>query len=137
MTEKTLSEKLRLLANNDLERSKSARLRDVYNDVELALAAGVSKEKILKQLAEDGLVFTLDAFNTTLYRIRAKQKCTTNKPKSIQKPIGEKPTFEPVNPEPEAQVSDSNHPQILTKIFQNKPDLKALAKLAKQNKISS
>ena len=134
MTEKTLSEKLRLLANHDLERSKSARLRDVYDDVELALAAGVSKEKILKQLAEDGLIFTLDAFNTTLQRIRNKQKGTTNKPKTIQKPIGEKPTFEPVNAEHETQVSNSNDPRSLTKIFQVKPDLNALAKLAKQNK---
>lgn len=134
MTEKTLSEKLRLLANHDLERSKSARLRDVYNDVEFVLAAGVSKEKILKQLAEDDLIFILDAFNTTLYRIRTKQKGTTNKTKSIQKPVSEKTNFEPVTTEPEIQVSNSGDPRSLTKIFQDKPDLKALAKLAKQNK---
>ena len=133
MTEKTLSEKLRLLANNDLARSKSARLRDVYDDVELALAAGVLKEKILQQLAEDGLIFTLSTFSNTLQRIRAKQKGTTNKPKSIQKPIGEKSNFEPVSTESEPEVFDSNDPRSLTKIFQDKPDLKALAKLAKQN----
>ena len=48
MTENTLSEQLRLLATNNMQRSKSARLREVLDDVEWALAAGVSKSLIIE-----------------------------------------------------------------------------------------
>lgn len=139
MTEKTLSEKLRSLANDDLTRSKSARLRDVFDDVELALSAGVSKEKILNQLAEDGLNFSMTTFNTTLQRLRAKRKNEApSKPvsttKTTSKTIGEKPIITPEEPQAEEVILGSHKPEDLNAIIGSTPDLDALAKLGKSNK---
>ena len=45
MDKKAVSERLRALASDDQKRSKAARLRDVIDDVETALAAGVSRRR--------------------------------------------------------------------------------------------
>jgi hypothetical protein len=61
-------------APDDPTRTKAARLRAVLPAVEAALAAGTSREKVLKTLRAHGLDMTLAVFNTTLRRLRAAQK---------------------------------------------------------------
>lgn len=136
MTAKTLAEKLALLAKNDLKINKSARLREVLPQIEIALKAGVTKEKIIEQLAEDGLIFTVSYLNITLHRIREKQK-----PKSIKginsphKAISENQVIEPEKSTViEAEIYGKHDPRSLDLITNNKPDLAALSKKAKQNK---
>lgn len=139
MDRKALAERLRALACDDMKRSKAARLRDVVDDVEAALAAGVSRALVIKELAAHGLELTLATFETTLKRIRLKRaKQSFGSVKSLSPsqgrgitprqnpPLGE--THHPV----ENAVVGSHNPADLDKIIGSKPDLDALAKLAKR-----
>ena len=72
MNKKAIAERLRELAFSDTNRSKAARLRDVFEDIELALEAGVSRSVVVDELAKHGLQMSLTTFETTLRRIRKK-----------------------------------------------------------------
>ena len=74
MDKQQVSERLRALATGDEHRSKTARLRDVYADVEIALKAGVSRATVLKELEAAGLKMSMASFAGTLQRIRAAMK---------------------------------------------------------------
>lgn len=139
MDRKAIAERLRALACDDKKRSKAARLRDVIDDVEIALAAGVPRSLVVKELAAHGLEMTLATFETTLKRIRqkhAKQSITTVKPDSQAQGQPAKPGEAPpvVNAESETESCSigSHSPADLDKIIGSKPDLAALAKLAKR-----
>jgi hypothetical protein len=80
MDKNLISEQLRALAADTQSRSKTSLLRDVIDDVEFALSAGVSRSRIVEQLAKNGLVFTLPNFENSLYRIRKKRALTTAQP---------------------------------------------------------
>lgn len=141
MDKKAVAERLRALASDDMNRSKAARLRDVFDDVEVALAAGVSRSLVIKELAAHGLELTLATFETTLKRIRQKRKKQlTTSVKSVNKSQGqpikprETPPLVKTNDEAENTIVGSHDPADLNKIFSNKPDLEALAKLAKRIK---
>ena len=73
MDRKAIAERLRALASDDKKRSKAARLRDVIDDVEAALAAGVPRASVVEELTKHGLEMTLATFETTLKRIRQKR----------------------------------------------------------------
>lgn len=64
---------LQELATSDEARSETAKLRDIIDEVEVALAAGVLRTKVLEALHKQGFSMTLRAFDSALYRIR-KQK---------------------------------------------------------------
>jgi len=69
-----LSEQLKELASDATDkRSKVARLRDVVDDVEAALAAGVLRSAVVETLAANGLEMTLATFDSSLRRIRQKR----------------------------------------------------------------
>ena len=69
-----LSNQLRSLASDATsKRSKAARLLDVVDDVEAALAAGVRRSAVVEKLAEHGLEMTLSTFDSSLRRIRQKR----------------------------------------------------------------
>jgi molecular chaperone GrpE (heat shock protein) len=68
-----LSEQLRALASDVRMRSKASRLREVFDDVEAALAAGVQRSAVVETLAKHGLEMTLATFDTSLKRIRDKR----------------------------------------------------------------
>jgi hypothetical protein len=69
-----LSAVLRALARGDSARSETARLRDVIDDVEAALSAGVSRAKVLEELHGHGFTMNLKSFESALYRIRKSRK---------------------------------------------------------------
>ncbi|MEI7613283.1 MAG: hypothetical protein WCK63_10260 [Betaproteobacteria bacterium] len=51
-------------------RSKRARLSEIFDDVEAALASGTTQKQVIAALGKKGLPFTLRSFETTLARIR-------------------------------------------------------------------
>lgn len=70
MTKTSVADVLRELAKGDKSRSETARLRDVIDEVEAALAAGVSRSAVLDALHGQGFTMTLKSFESALYRIR-------------------------------------------------------------------
>lgn len=64
------SARLRALATGDKLRTDTARLRDVFDDVEAALNAGVSRVNVLAELQKLGYTMTLASFKSALQRIR-------------------------------------------------------------------
>ena len=133
---KATAERLRALASGDTKRSKAAQLRDVINDVEVALAAGVSRSAVIEELAKQGLTMTLATFATTLTRIRKKHGKHTN--------LSASAISQPQKREEESRKMDSSSnpsgrtgshdPAELDKIMRSTPDLVALAKLGKGTK---
>ena len=70
MTKTSVADVLRELAKGDKSRSETARLRDVIDEVEAALAAGVRRSAVLEALHGQGFTMTLKSFESALYRIR-------------------------------------------------------------------
>lgn len=138
MDRKAIAERLRALASDDKKRSKAARLRDVIDDVEAALSAGVPRSSVVDELAAQGLQMSLATFETTLKRIRQKRgkpQITSVSPVIPSKGQPAKPREAPPIVEPEIEsdsVIGSHNPADLDKIIGSKPDLAALAKLAKR-----
>ena len=73
MTKDSVADVLRALATGDKSRSETARLRDIVDEVEAALAAGVSRAAVLDTLNAQGFTMTLKSFESALYRIRKKR----------------------------------------------------------------
>lgn len=141
MDRKTISEQLRKLALDDENRSKSTRLNSVINDVEEAITLGVRYSLIVEKLAENGLEMSVQTFGTTLQRIRKKNGkksailavSTNQHPNPSANPAEISPTTE-AETEPQSRTNNSHDPAELRKIFASKPDLDALAKIAKSIK---
>lgn len=141
MDKKVASERLRALAADDRKRSKAARLRDVIDDVEATLAAGVSRADVVTELAALGLDMSLATFETTLKRIRQKRGKASP---SRAAPNRQGFTQELSQPQAAAaaealaeartSASGSHNPADLNKIIGASPDLNALAKHAKRNR---
>lgn len=67
MQKDSVADVLRSLATGDKSRSETARLRDVFPEVETALNAGVSRAAILDALHGQGFTMTLKSFESALY----------------------------------------------------------------------
>ena len=147
MDKSAVSQRLKALAADDKKRSKAARLRDVIEDVEAALAAGVPRQDVLDELNSLGLDMNLATFETTLKRIRAKQKVNpfpTSGPNASQitrtPSFQQKPTARPQKAKQETHTEDppdqeqSHDPKDLDSIMGSVPDLDTLAKLAKKGR---
>lgn len=147
MDKSAVSQRLKALAADDKKRSKAARLRDVIEDVEAALAAGVPRQDVLDELNDLGLNMTLTTFETTLKRIRAKLKANPKITSAFSTPHFQKtPAIHPSKPT-QAQKPDtkdhaehspgqenSHDPADLDSIMRSTPDLDTLAKAAKKGK---
>lgn len=145
MDKKAIAERLRALASDDKKRSKAARLRDVIDDVETALAAGVPRALVVEELTKHGLEMKLATFETTLQRIRKKRgkpSITAAKSASLSGPPPKSTPTLPTLPvdEDEDEIEAKSYggsfhnPTDLDEIIGNKPDLAALAKIAKRKK---
>lgn len=148
MTNKTVSERLRVLASDDKKRSKAARLRDVLNDVEAALAAGVTQASVVEVLKEGGLEMSMATFKNTLQRLRAKRGGKPSQPvagspaapaKPLAKPSSQSapaPVQVPAQEEEEevSTAAASHNPKDIDNIMGATPDLDALAKLGRRKK---
>ncbi len=131
---KTTAERLRALASSDPKRSKAAQLRDVINEVELALAAGVSRSAVIEELARQGLTMTPATFATTLKRIRKKHKKHTDLSANAISPPQKRDEASRKMDASTNPSRGSHDPAELNKIMRSRPDLVALAKLGKGTK---
>jgi len=94
MEQKNVSERLRALAMDDKRRPETARLRDVFNDVEAALTAGISQADVLAELHKSGYTMTMASFKSALQRIRkerSKNQPTNPGAKSATTTVGAAP----------------------------------------------
>jgi len=138
MDKKAVAERLRALAADDEKRSRAARLRDVLDDVEMALAAGARRADVLAILAAHGLGMSLATFETTLKRLRAKrrqQAAATGPARAYGAPAP--PQEAPPAPSllhAESGTCPSHDPADLDRIINTRPDLAALAKVAKRTR---
>jgi hypothetical protein len=108
MQKPSIADALRALATDDTARSETARLRDIIDDIEAALSAGVSRAAILKTLHDQSFTMTAKSFESALYRIRKQrskkeQQSTENQDKPRKEDKPEKTVS--VNPEPEEDLS--------------------------------
>lgn len=132
MDKNAIAQKLKALASDHTYRSKAARFRDVFNDVEETLAAGVSRVKVLETLSGLGLDYTLKGFDSALRRNRLKHDAATHRPAQSRSPQAQAES-----PDEEAAARTGNwdgshRPADLDQIIASKPDLAALAKFAKR-----
>jgi hypothetical protein len=112
MDRKIASERLRALATNDEKRSTASRLLDVIDDIEAALAAGVSRSAVVEELATLGLEMKPETFYSALKRIRKKRgkpssslsKSEPNKAKAST--VQESPKKEETEQEPEKDYDE-------------------------------
>ena len=112
MDSKIASERLRALATNDEKRSTASRLLDVIDDIEAALAAGVSRSAVVEELATLGLEMKPETFYSALKRIRKKRgkpsaglsKSEPNKAKAST--VQESPKNEETEQEPEKDYDE-------------------------------
>jgi hypothetical protein len=122
-----VAQSLRALAADNKGRSKTARLRDVLDDVEAALAAGVPRSAVLQTLAQHGLDMTLATFETTLRRLRRK-RAGPGTPAPGQ-PAG---TLLSGATPSEPGTPGSHNPADIDRILGSTPNLDALAKIGKR-----
>lgn len=73
MNKNSVAEALRALAGSQ-SRSETARLREVFDEVETALSAGVSRTAILETLHSQGFAMTAKSFESALYRLRKQRE---------------------------------------------------------------
>lgn len=97
MENNSVAEALRALADSE-SRSGTARLRDVFHEVEAALSAGVSRSSVLETLRRKGFQLTENSFASALYRLRKESR-----EGKIQKPK-DNSTAKPSTPAASPQV---------------------------------
>ena len=126
MDKKAFADNMRELAANDTIRSKAARMREVIDEIEAALAAGVPRSLVIKELSKQGLEMTPATFETTLKRIR--QKRVKSFPTLIehQREVSKDTPRE--NEENEHSNGISSDPAELDKIFKQNHNIAELAR---------
>ncbi|MEQ4258913.1 hypothetical protein [Pseudomonas syringae] len=80
MPKSSLADTLIDMANAQSGRNETSRLRDIFPEVERALAAGVSRQAVLDALHQDGFTMSFKTFEKALYRIRKKAKLENPQP---------------------------------------------------------
>ena len=132
MDRKQIAEKLRELAASAEHRSMAAQVRDVMEDIEAAMAKGISRKAIVDELAKNGLVMPLSTFDSILLRHRKKHEKTA-------RPVKTHPRSHPAStphvlPEEEPPETPSSSPAALDDIINSTPDLAQYARMAKDTK---
>lgn len=93
MTKTSTSDALKALASGTDARSETAKLRDVFDDVENALKAGVKRQAVLETLKDAGINLTLKGFDTALHRIRKQRKKAQEKPAATPQSVTPKENY--------------------------------------------
>lgn len=74
MNENSVAEALRALVISGSKKSETARLRLVFDEIELAFASGVSRETMLATLHAQGFTMALRGFDSAMHRLRKEHK---------------------------------------------------------------
>ena len=80
MQENDVRQRLRALTEDDRRRPETARLRDVFDDVEATLHKGFSQADVLAELHQAGFTMTMASFKSALQRIRKERATREGKP---------------------------------------------------------
>jgi hypothetical protein len=139
MDKKAIIDSLRALALSHVNRSKAACLREMIDELEVTLAAGVTRASVVQTLAANGLEMSLATFETTLKRIRQKRaKPSTSSTQSVGQPQGGAPkprettSVAKTENASEGSNSGSYDPQSLNRIMGSRVDLAGLARLGRK-----
>lgn len=93
MSDKNISERLKALATGK-NRSATARLRERFDEIDVALRAGARRRDVYQALKEDGIAITFESFELAIYRLRKgrseQQKHQPGKPSVPSCPIAAK-----------------------------------------------
>lgn len=119
-----IAQQLQALARSDTARPLSARFRDVFDHVEMALQAGVQRETVRAALEANGLVLTPANFKALLYRCRVQAKAANSSTPRPTSPPAEAPTLA-------SPAADNSIRAIASAI----PDLDALERVAKSRRM--
>ena len=74
--------------SDGINRSETSRLRDVFEQIEHALKAGVSRSVVLNALRLQGFKMTIRSFESALYRIRKAHRAVQNPKGKVMKIAG-------------------------------------------------
>lgn len=97
MEKEDIAARLKALASDDNRRSETARLRDIFDQVEQTLKAGVQQKDVLAELQKVGFKMTEASFKSALQRIRKERSSTKLVNKSVTLPVAAI-TDKPKNP---------------------------------------
>lgn len=89
MGDNNISEKLKALAAGS-NRSATARIREIFEEIEAALLSGVRRKDVHQTLTENGFSISFASFELAIYRIRKSKKMGKNKTPKTQKTLLEK-----------------------------------------------
>lgn len=89
MGDNNISEKLKALATGS-NRSATARLREIFEEIEAALQSGVRRKDVYQTLTENGFSISFASFELAIYRIRKAREMGKNKTPKPQKSVLEK-----------------------------------------------
>jgi hypothetical protein len=121
MGDNNISEKLKALSQGK-NRSATARLREIFVEIEAALRSGVRRKDVHQALSESGFEITFESFELAIYRIRkegSKQNTHTAGPRPTDKPAAALP---PISGNPlrvlTGKLKDGDHNPIPTAKFE-------------------
>lgn len=137
MTKNSLSNQLKELTFSSKNRTLIARLRDRIDDIEAAIASGVSQSAIVETLVQNGIDISLATFNSTLRRIRESQR--RGKPSAETSTRRSKPEIKVEDIKDQSEVATgqigTHNPADLDAIIGSRVDLDALAKIGKKKRV--
>lgn len=154
MNIETTKQGLRDLAKTS-DRPTAKVLRELLPEIEEALAAGVSRARIVEYLESKGLKVTVANLSVTLYRLRQERTkaappaampaapamrpaptpastASTSAPAGLNTPAPT-PSTKPVAPEEKFEYGPHD-PRRIDEILRNPPDMKYLQQLAKEKR---
>jgi hypothetical protein len=116
-------------------------LRDVIDEVEATLAAGITRAEVVKKLSENGLEMALATFNYELQKIRKKRgKPSVTSVKSNNQLVTK--TIQPFNKPSVVELEDDEEPPLVVShdprdidaIMRSTPDLEYYEKIAREHR---
>lgn len=110
MDDQNISNKLEALAKGK-NRSNTAKLREIFEQVEAALYAGALRADVYLALKGSGFSFTFESFELAIYRIRKERGSI----QATQKLLPRTEISAPIPPEKSPQLTTGFH-QVLAEI---------------------
>lgn len=98
MDDNNISEILKALAKGK-NRSATARLREIFEEIEVALRSGVRRKDVHQVLVENGFAISFASFELAIYRIRKAKGAGSNKTPKFQKLVSEKEKVGEIKPD--------------------------------------
>lgn len=126
MDKNTVAERIRALVISGANRPEAARLRDVFDEVEIALKAKVPQTEVLAELHKLGFTMKIGSFKSALQRIRKERKNANAEVQKIVKTtpsqaaaqslnggeVGKLETIKPANVVEKTETKVTQNPEV-------------------------